>query len=323
MRSVRTIQGLIALAMPLLGAVVLLAQAGCANDENKARFYTYCDNTGCYQCDETGCGLSPGRPPGVACASSNDCAPGCFCDGSKKCAEAGFCDRPGDCSRGFVCNVARHSCEPESGSQGTMPKSCRVQTDCGIGNECYNASCRAVPLPTQPCVFNRECGSGGQCVDGLCQRACSDDTSCGTGRACVNKRCVAKPAGTNGCVTNSQCGAGQTCIDSSCHSGCTKDSECQAVNKNDLCVASVCRPDERRVPECKINADCSGGAECVNAQCRTFCYANSDCALCTDTTACQDGYCMTAAEISPQCRLPKDCNAGAQHCVNAACASVQ
>jgi hypothetical protein len=121
------------------------------------------------------------------------------------------------------------------------------------------------------------------------------------------------------CATNAQCGAGQACIDSYCHPGCSKDAECQAVNKNDLCVAKVCRPDERRLPECKINADCTSGLECVNAQCRTFCLADSDCALCTDGTVCQTGYCMTSAEASPQCKLPVDCNGGAQHCVNAAC----
>lgn len=319
MRSVRTIQGLIALALPLFGAVVLLAQAGCFNDEDKARFYTYCDNTGCYSCDERGCGLQPGRPPGVACASSSECAPGCFCAADKTCAEAGFCDRPTDCARGFVCNVARHSCEPNSGDKPPQPKACRVQSDCGPGNECNNAVCKPVPLPPNPCVFNRECGSNGLCIDGLCQHSCADDSSCGTGRACINNRCIPKPADMTSCQNNAQCGTGQTCIDSVCHLGCAKNADCQATQKNDICVANVCRPDERRVPECKFNSDCSAGQECVNAQCRTFCYANSDCALCVDTTICGSGYCVTPAEAKPQCRLPADCNGGTQHCINATC----
>lgn len=323
MRSVRTIQGLIALAMPLFGAIVLMAQAGCVSDENKARFYTFCDNTGCYQCDEQGCGALEGRPPGVACASSSECAPGCYCGTDAKCSEAGFCDRPSDCSKGFACNVARHSCEPGTTDQVPNPKSCKVAADCGPGNECANAACRPVPLPPNPCVFNRECGDGGQCLDGLCQKACTDDDSCGTGRACISKRCVVKPIDMGSCLSNAQCGAGQSCIDGACHLGCAKDAECQAVNKNDLCISAVCRPDERRVPECKANADCGSGLECVNAQCRTFCYANSDCALCTDTTVCSSGYCLTEAEASPQCKLPVDCKASLQHCLNGACGKLQ
>lgn len=323
MRSVRTIQGLIALAMPLLGAVMLLAQAGCSSDDNKSRFYTYCDNTGCYSCDQYGCGLAPGRPPGVACASNGECAPGCFCDTDKKCAEAGFCDRGSDCAKGFTCNTARHSCEPGTGpTPMPQPKACKVASDCAPGNECFNTTCKAAPLPAPPCVFNRECGEGGQCVDGRCQHGCEDDTSCGTGRLCLNKKCVAKPLDMSSCVSNSQCGAGQSCIDSVCHASCAKDSECQATNKNDLCVSNICRPDERRVPECKVNSECAAGLECVNAQCRTFCYANSDCAQCADNaTVCSGSYCMTAAEAAPQCKLPSDCNGGTQHCVNAACAS--
>jgi hypothetical protein len=172
-------------------------------------------------------------------------------------------------------------------------------------------------------VFDRECGTGGQCVDGLCQKACADDTTCGTGRACLNKHCIEKPPGTGSCVASADCGAGQTCIDSYCHVGCAKDTDCQAVNKNDLCVVNVCRPDEHRVPECKMDADCSGGSDCVNAQCRTFCYADSDCALCMDTTVCLSGYCGTPAEANPQCRLATDCQGGTQHCVDATCAMLQ
>ncbi len=317
MRAVRQLQSLVALVTPLIGAVFLLLQPGCMN-ENKSQFYAYCDDTGCYQCSEIGCTAVTGQPPGTTCKTSAQCAPGCFCTTDLKCSEGGFCDRAADCSSGYTCNVARHSCEPSTTT--TTPKSCRVQTDCGAGNECRNTSCQPVPVPANHCVFNRECGTGGQCVNGLCQKACVDDDACGTGRACVGSRCVPKAPGMTACVSNAQCGAGQTCIDSVCHLGCSKDAECQANNANDQCVSGLCRPSEGRVPECKANADCTAGRECVNAQCRSNCFASSDCAACTDGAVCNTGYCLTAREVAPLCVLASGCQSASPNCIDGACA---
>jgi hypothetical protein len=308
--------------MPLIGAIVLLTQAGCVDGKNKAQFYTYCDTSGCYQCDSNGCGAVSGSPPGAVCKTSNDCASGCYCSADSKCSEAGFCDRPTDCARGFSCNVGRHSCEPNGGGN-IPPKTCRAAADCGAGNECFDTQCRPAPVPPNHCVFNRECGSGGggQCEDGLCQKACVADSGCGTGRACINKRCAPKPIDNTSCASSAACGAGQACIDGACHLSCSKDTECQVANTNDICVSSLCRPDERRVPECKANLDCTGGQECVNAQCRTFCMADSDCALCAgNNTVCNTGYCGTTREAKPQCQLAGDCSGGAgPHCADGAC----
>jgi hypothetical protein len=323
MRSVRQLQSLVALVTPLLGAVVLLLQPGCFDKgQQKAQFYTYCDNTACYACDVNGCTPSAGQAPGTSCQSSAQCAPGCFCSTSNTCSEGGFCDVVGDCAMGYTCDVGRHSCEPGSGGGGTVPpKVCRVQSDCGAGNECINAACAPVPVPANHCVFSRECGSGGECENGLCQKGCTDNSTCGTGRACINARCSEPPPGMMACASNAQCGAGQTCIDSLCHLGCSKDSECQANNVNDLCVAGLCRPNEGRVPECKMNADCTSGRECVNAQCRSGCFSNSDCAACTDGPVCgSGGYCMTSREVAPQCVLASGCQSGAPNCIDGACA---
>lgn len=321
MRAVHPLKSLVALVTPLLGAFLLMLQSGCLSDDNRARFYTYCDFSGCYQCDAAGCTAQPGRAPGAACKSSAECATGCFCGPDSKCAEAGFCDRPTDCARGYVCNTARHSCEPDTGTTGNLPTSCRIKGDCAAGSECINQQCKPSPVPENHCVFNRECGLGGACVDGLCQKACTDDSSCGTGRTCQNSRCAPRPADNKSCVGNAQCMAGDACIDSSCLPACAKDTDCQAKNKNDLCVAGRCRPDERRVAECRTNGDCGSGKECVNAQCRTFCVANSDCAACTDgSTVCATGYCVTTREAAPQCSLAPDCKSAKVHCVDGACA---
>lgn len=316
MRLTREVLSLPAAALPL---VAFLFQAGCLSGENRPSFYTYCDHTGCYQCDQRGCGLLEGRPPGAACTKASDCAAGCFCGADGKCAEAGFCDRTEDCARGYTCNVARHSCEPTApGQGGVVPKGCKVGLDCGAGGECVDGTCKRAPVAPNACVFNRQCGQGGVCIDGRCEKSCTDDAGCGTGRSCQAGRCQIRPAPVGGCVNNNQCGAGQVCISSTCHPSCTKDGDCQARNAKDICVEGICRPDERRVPECSKNADCRAGTECVDATCRTFCFAGSDCAACADGPVCSGGYCMTAREANPQCRLPGDC--GGLHCIDGACA---
>jgi hypothetical protein len=119
-------------------------------------------------------------------------------------------------------------------------------------------------------------------------------------------------------VADGQCGAGQSCINGVCHLSCSKDGDCTANNGGDVCTSSVCRPDIRRIPECKINSGCAAGLECVDAQCRAFCMASSDCALCTDgSTVCLGGYCMTPSEANPQCLLARECNG--IHCTDGAC----
>ena len=120
MRSMRPLKGFLSFVTPLLGALALLAEQGCT-EANKSRFYTYCDVTGCFQCDASGCVAQDGRPPGASCVASTDCAPGCYCGSNRQCAEAGYCDKQADCASGYACNAVRHSCEPDAAT--TPPKS--------------------------------------------------------------------------------------------------------------------------------------------------------------------------------------------------------
>lgn len=302
-----------------LGLIGLLTVGGCFSEENRARFYTYCDQVACYQCDAQGCRRMQGLPPGAVCRDNNDCSPGCYCGGGK-CAEAGFCDQNSDCSRGYTCEVTRHSCVPGGG--GTVPvtpRACRTTAECGAGGECLDGQCHAAPVLPNHCVFNRECGVGGACADGRCQKACQDDAGCGTGRTCQAGRCAPKADGGGACVASGQCGAAQSCLNGSCHPGCSKDADCQGRNAKDVCVAGLCRPDESRVPECRVNADCKGGAECVDSLCRTPCFASSDCAKCEDGPVCALGHCVSSREASPQCRLSAECGSSGS-CTDGACA---
>ena len=71
--------------LPLL--LVVIAAGGCDFFRNKERFYTYCDATGCYTCDQNGCNAA-GTAPGSACKSNAMCAQGCYCAANGQCTEA-------------------------------------------------------------------------------------------------------------------------------------------------------------------------------------------------------------------------------------------
>src|SRR5258708_7226673 len=115
------------IVMAVLPLVSLLA-AGCDffnGGDSKEKFYTYCDATGCYTCNENGCSRNPGVPTGGSCTSNADCSEGCYCDPKTgKCIEGGYCNQPGDCSSQLVCDVQRHSCEPSTGVDGGTKMSC-------------------------------------------------------------------------------------------------------------------------------------------------------------------------------------------------------
>jgi hypothetical protein len=59
-----------------------------------------------------------------------------------------------------------------------------------------------------------------------------------------------------------------------------------------VCQAGVCQPATARTPQCLNNSGCSAGQECVNAQCKSVCYTDSDCGTCgAGNTVCVMGYC--------------------------------
>ena len=45
-------------------APLLMLASGCKMFEREERFTTWCDSTGCYFCDESGCRPIDGRPTG-------------------------------------------------------------------------------------------------------------------------------------------------------------------------------------------------------------------------------------------------------------------
>jgi Cys-rich repeat protein len=45
------------------------------------------------------------------------------------------------------------------------------------------------------------------------------------------------------------------------------------------------------VPQCTSNGQCASGQECVNGTCKSPCWADNDCGLCSGEPVCVMGYC--------------------------------
>jgi hypothetical protein len=177
--------------------------------------------------------------------------------------------------------------------------------------------------PTPVCQFDNQCGLGGRCLDGECQRPCASVTDCGTGQVCAGGFCGTSTTSGGQCVFNADCGAGKTCINGTCHAGCAADADCATQGQaHDRCVAGICQPDTSPQPQCRANLDCVGvhvtEDVCVDAVCRTPCLSDTDCCVGSSGSVCQMGYCLATQEVAPQCRISGDCGGG-KACLDAIC----
>lgn len=193
-----------------LGLVMAIATTGCTlyfgpdddwGDDDDT--YTYCDETGCYWCDDYGC--TPTGPNGYYCSSNYDCAAGCYCDPqSGTCVEQGYCSVNEDCPAGFVCDD-RASCIPD----GTNPGYCTADDQCGEGQYCdeWSGTCQY----GQYCGQDAACPDGYYCDDrGVCQPlGCQDDSFCAPGCYCDENTGLCQESGY--CAADAECGEGYTC----------------------------------------------------------------------------------------------------------------
>jgi hypothetical protein len=161
------------------------------------------------------------------------------------------------------------------------------------------------------------CDAGAGCHPHPCESA----GDCGTGQVCTGGFCTTPTTSGGQCVFNADCGAGKTCINGTCHANCAVDTDCPAQGR-DRCVGGICQPNTGSSPQCRASADCVGihvtVDDCVNAVCRTPCLSDTECCVGSSGSICQMGYCVTAHEVAPQCRITSDCGAGTM-CIDAAC----
>jgi hypothetical protein len=207
-----------------------------------------------------------------------------------------------------------------SGEGGARTDGSVPQPDAGPAPTCDGGTGSACHQHGAPvCQFDNQCGLGGQCSDGQCQRPCTTSSACGTGQICAAGFCTTPVTSGGQCLYNADCGGAQTCIDGVCHPGCQASSDCPS---QDLCVGNICQPNTGPLPECRSSGDCVGvhvtEDVCVDAVCRSPCASDTDCCVGSSGSICQMGYCVTAHESAPQCRLNVDCGTGLT-CIDAAC----
>ena len=314
-------------AFTLLG-LVAIGLTGCTGfswkDPNK--FYTYCDDTGCYCCDRDGCNAcDPNNPPGGGgpdggivppdhpeCTTNSDCNPGCYCSptwsattgqqSGGTCVEAGFCDTTADCPVGYVCDN-RSSCIPGAGGS-----SCNINSDCATGQVCTNHECVQGGGNPDGGVPD----SGGPDNGGNPDGGVADGGGSGGPDACLTGcgQVTVDPA--RACQFNSECNGG-LCINGECHFNCTDSSQCGTGR---ACTNGHCEVAPAPTPaECVFNSDCTNGT-CINGRCFANCSSDADCPNPAD--ACVVGICRADVGRVPQCTANAECLAG-QECINGQC----
>jgi peptidoglycan-associated lipoprotein len=84
---------------------------------------------------------------------------------------------------------------------------CRDSGDCGVGQECMEGSCRAIP---GYCTSAADCADGQICRDNRCG-PCAANGDCAEGLVCLQGACR-----TPECMTEEDCPAGLSCVDYRC-----------------------------------------------------------------------------------------------------------
>jgi hypothetical protein len=258
---------------------------------------------------------------------------GSGCDG---CSQATVtCDQNGkNCvvCDGYGCHPADPQVDPSGGTGGaggqgqggsgqgggsncdpqTAACPCATSAECPNGTECLDGLCLA------GCNFSYECGPGKVCANGKCEPGCDAQKPCGAGYVCDKGVCQPDP-GNPACDTQNPCPSGEICVSGLCTTGCTKNADCGAGKICDSTTAS-CIPDPSPTPGCSASEPCPGTAKCMaDGYCHYPCATAAACKLIDNRfVACDQGYCKTQEEVSPECSLDKPCPAG-KDCISNKC----
>jgi hypothetical protein len=229
--------------------------AGCHSHDDCCSRAGYCNDSGCYACDEDGCWPVENAP----CRTD-----GQICAGDETCTEYG-------CAR-----------------------LCTFETDCALGEKCLEAGyCGPASVDGDECTTDDDCAHGLICEGNVCIQGCQHDEECqdeGEGWVCTAcGRCAPPESPTCGewktfCDTDPECGEGRVCTElSRCTYTCeTTDPLCPL---GQVCIDGECADDPAPAePECVFSTDCTAnalctenGCLCVNSYCHPLCTVEDDC----------------------------------------------
>jgi hypothetical protein len=293
--------GLIATSLLFAGCALYLGERD-GRDGRGSGDYGYCDETGCYECDDYGCW--PVGTPGGECSTNEDCPGGCYCNEDGVCDEAGFCRVDDDCDDGFVCDE-RASCVPEGEDQrdDEEVEICEDHADCPLGEYC-DAETGTCEL-SDTCN-SRECGAGWECDDrNTCvPQPCDDHDECVEGSYCEEDSGSCIP--TERCDDEGQCSAEgyecdfsrDTCVPEgeypgSCGGEITCDEEAPACDNGEAPL----------IKDGCFTGECLAVDQCDVAP--TQCEYIPEEGMCIDAEHCRaviNGYDCTNTETGEECR---------------------
>lgn len=261
------------------------------------------------------------------CVTSADCADGEECNDDGTCSSAGeLCVSDADCPYGWCkdgrcaggCNTDAH-CGPPGGD---CPKLDSCVLDCPPapgctceGDGCYDENwrdlCERDPACVQACPVDPYCARslGMTCVDGTCERTCSDSAECFDDEVCSEGLCMIKLSNEyEGADDRLGCGCGDVCNQyGTCEPAvCTTDEECPSCS---ICEGGVC------VEGCSDENPCPDGGCCnPDGRCAKSCTRDLDCASEPGNSVClAGGCCGLACDPLVPCVSASDCQAG-QYC---------
>jgi hypothetical protein len=234
---------------------------------------------GCYhRTNLTVCGLGEQCLNGT-CYSFANCTSDAEC-GSDGCYDGEFrdyyCNSSGNCSYQDITtaeNLTNNNC-----ADG-------IDNDCDGQTDSSDSGCIAIMCGDGVCHSSENCSS------------CLGDCLCGSGEECVNGVCVIIPE----CTTDAECGSdgcsGDSYIDYSCDSG-----ECNSVS--DDCSDCSCSCGGYSTDETTNNGNCADGIDndcdgqtdgmdggCAVDDCGDgTCAGDEDCSTCPDDCGCGAGY---------------------------------
>ena len=233
--------------------LAVIASTACTGTNRTAVTRTYCDTTGCYQCNDTNtCWLIDN----AACESDLNCG------GDQQCTTVGccsICDSNSDCESDESCNNG--FCVPvgfsnvqAKGTGGSGEDECKSTADCPAEKVCSQGRC------TPKCAADEHCGPAEICAPcGKCQPD-NVPVSCGEEPSFCDR-------------TTKPCGSGKQCRSRRCHFTCTDSSTCPL---GQICDASICIDDPAPTdPECTFDFECDG--RCINGTCHASCRTSDDC----------------------------------------------
>ncbi len=176
-------------------------------------------------------------------------------------------------------------------SQNPKEEGC-VVTGCPSSQRCNPDSGRCELLST--CERADQCAPGEECLGQVCS-SCMSNIQC----TVALSKCDPLKLECVGCQSDAECGGatphceqGAACLE------CTQDAHCPGGR----CFRGWCG-------ECRDSEDCPSGEVCQGGQCRSRCYAPSECG--GSTPYCHDNLCVA-------CRHDEDCATG-QACYEGFC----